>query len=281
MKYGRFSATASSLLFAFAASDAISAADLPFPTAGRVYNTVESGWLSYDCSPPTNGLLTCSFVQTGIRQKIKPDEASRKFGKEAAELEASLAKNYKDSPGGMFDTSEWKELCAMTVDIASVLQGKPPANASAATLQQIEKMGVREKRDMLQWSEAVTRSCNSRTLDGMKDALSQSLDQEQRTCLIRTNPFSQTFKPQLSNGVFQAWIVADSTSAGECGLINVSRLVPGKESWEWRYYARKVVTNPSANLLLMSCGDLDQGEYLYDWAPQPVHIQCDYIKPDF
>ncbi|WP_313207295.1 hypothetical protein [Stenotrophomonas sp.] len=269
------------LLFQFVPSHETLAADLPFPTSGRVYNTAESGWLSYDCSAPKNGLMTCSFVQTGVRQQLKPDEARKRFSKEAADLEASLAKDYKGAPGRMFDSPEWKELCTMSTDITRALRGEPATSSPAAMLQSLEKMGHREKQDMLRWSEAVARSCSSRNLDGMKDALTQSLDQEQRTCLIRTNPFSQTFKPQFSNSVFQAWIVADSNPAGECGLINVSRLVPGKDSWQWRYYARKIVTNPSADLLLMSCGDLDQAEYLYDASPQPIHLQCDYIKPDF
>lgn len=281
MKHSKFSAVALALLFQIVASIETLAADLPFPSSGRVYNTVESGWLSYDCSAPQNGLLTCTFVQTGVRQQLKPDDARKRLSKETAGLEASLAKEYKSTPGRMFDSPEWKELCAMSSDVTRALRGEKTANAPTAMMQSLEKMGAREKQDMLRWSEAVARSCTTRTLDGMKDALSQSLDQEQRTCLIRTNPFSQTFKPQFSNGVFQSWIIADSTPAGECGLINVSRLVPGKESWQWRYYARKVVTNPSANVLLMSCSDLDQAEYLYDASPQPIHLQCDYIKPDF
>lgn len=268
-----------SVLAALAAAETLYAADLPFPGNGRVYNTEESGWLNFECSPPSDGLLTCTFLQTGIRQQTKPDEARRRVAKEAAELEASLAKDYKTSPAGIYDTPQWKELCATATDLSNALQGKPAARIESGLLS-LEKIGAKERQDLLQWSSLITSSCASRSLDGMKSAIALSLDQEQRTCLIRSYQFSQTFKPQLSNGDFKAWIVADTEPAGDCGLINVSRLVPGKESWEWRYYARKVVTNPSSNVLLISCADLDEKEYLYDWMPQPVNLQCDYIKPD-
>lgn len=280
MKSAKSIGAALSMFAALAAADTLCAAELGFPSSGRVYNTQESAWLNFECSPPRDSLMTCTFLQTGIRQQTKPEEARRRLAKEAAELEASLAKDYKTSPAGIYDTTQWKELCAMATDISNALQGKPAARIEAEKLQPLKKIGAKERQDMLQWSNLIASSCASRSLDGMKSAIALSLDQEQRTCLIRSYQFSQTFKPQLSNGALQAWIVADTEPAGDCGLINVSRLVPGKESWEWRYYARKVVTNPSSNVLLISCADLDEKEYIYDWMPQPVNLQCDYIKPE-
>jgi len=255
------------------------AADPPFPLAGRVYNTVENGWLTYECTPPEKGLLTCSFVQTSFRQKVKPDEASKRLAEDTKDMPGGAAKEFQTAPAGIYDSKGWKELCGMANKIPAILDGKAPADTPPEALRNFVRSSAVQRKDMRAWAMAIGQSCANRTLDGMKQAIALSLDQDQRTCMVGTNPFTQTFRAQYSGTTFQAWVVADSTPVGDCGVINVSRLVPGKEHWQWRYYARKVVTSPTADIVLMKCSDLDEKEYLYDWQEQGIPLQCDYIKP--
>lgn len=255
------------------------AADPPFPTAGRVHNTVENGWLSYDCDPPKNGLLTCTFVQTSFRQKTKASEAAERLSEETKDMAASLASEYNVPQASIYDSPRWKELCSAAKQIQNLLGGSATSKTRSADGVAIGKMTSLQKRDAQAWAKAIDQSCTNQNLDGMKQAIALALDQDQRTCIVGTNPFTQSFRAQYSGDDFQSWVVADSTPAGDCGVINVSRLVPGGESWQWRYFARKVVTNPTAELMLLKCGDLDEKEYLYDWPEQGIPLQCDYIKP--
>ena len=268
-----------SMLVLGVASGQAHSAEIPIPTSGMVYNTVDNGWLTYECDPPTQGLLTCSFVQTSIRQQLKPADTQARLTRETADLAASLAKDYGTRPAGIYDSAKWQELCALSGQVTDLANGKLGAGAPPEAVRSMARMSSRQKEDMRLWAAALGRSCASRTLDGLKDAISLSLGQEERTCRIGTNPFKQTFKAQYSQGIFQSWIVADSTPSGDCGLINVSRLVPGANSWEWRYFARKVVTNPTGSQMLLKCSDLDQLEYEYDWKEQSIPLVCDYIKP--
>lgn len=266
-------------VLSLAVSGAALAADPPYPTSGRVHNTVENGWLTYECVPPERGLLTCSFVQTSFRQKTTPDEAAKRLAEDTKDLAAITAKEYKTTEAGIYDSSQWKELCSAAQQIERLLDGKAAGKTPQGHSVAMGRMSPLHKRDARAWATAIGQSCTGRNLDGLKQAIALSLDQDQRTCIVGTNPFTQTFKPQYSGNTFQAWVVADSTPLGDCGVINVSRLVPGKESWQWRYYARKVVTNPTADAVLMKCSDLDEKEYLYDWPEQGIPLQCDYIKP--
>lgn len=266
-----------------AVSGAVLAAEPPYPMSGRVYNTVENGWLTYECTPPERGLLTCSFVQTSFRQQLKPDEAAERLTEETKDLAASLAKNYKTTTAGIYDSPQWKELCALVEKIPAILDGKAPAHTPPEVLRNFNRSSAVQNKDTRTWAIAMGQSCAARNLDGMKRAIAQLLDQSERTCIVGTNPFTQTFKAQYAGNTFQAWIVSESTPQGDCGVINVSRLTPeitkaGEEPYFWRYYARKVITNPNADIVLMKCSDLDENEYLYDWREQSIPLQCDYIK---
>ncbi len=267
-----------------ATSSATLAAEPPYPTIGQVHNTVENGWLTYECTPPEHGLLTCSFVQTSIRQALSEIEAAKRLAEETNDLAGSLAKDYKTTPTRIYDSPQWKELCNMASQMAAILEGDPPADTPPEALRNFIHSSAVQKKDMRAWAEAISQSCTTRTLEGVSNSIALSLGSEQRTCVIGTNPFTQTFKAQYSGDRFQAWMVADSTPVGDCGVINVSRLVPeittpGEKPYFWQYYARKVVTNPTADIVLMKCSDLDEREYLYDWRQQSIPLQCDYIKP--
>jgi hypothetical protein len=77
------------------------------------------------------------------------------------------------------------------------------------------------------------------------------------------------------------WIVVDRPS-GPCGVVNVSRFERDTQSKIfWKYFAKKVITNPRGEVIPgLSCGGLDEREYLYDRRSQEIFLRCDYIKSD-
>ena len=65
--------------------------------------------------------------------------------------------------------------------------------------------------------------------------------------------------------------------------MNVSRFeqdeTSGSTGLFWRYYAKKVITNPRGEVWPgLSCSGLDQREYLYDWRSKDAYMGCNYIK---
>jgi len=46
----------------------------------------------------------------------------------------------------------------------------------------------------------------------------------------------------------------------------------------WNYFARKAVTNPNADLGLISCKMLDEREYKYHWQKRDPDLNCEYVE---
>lgn len=95
-----------------------------------------------------------------------------------------------------------------------------------------------------------------------------------RTCVISTNTYRQSFRKVDGADV---WVVTQEGSEGPCGMINVSRFE--REDMFWVYYAKKVVTNRSGELMPgFKCTDYDESEYKLDWKSRPLNLSCDYVK---
>lgn len=253
----------------------------PYSLGGRVYNTVENGWLTYECSPPERDLLTCDFVQISIRQRLSAADAAKRLAKETQDWPDALAKEMKTTPEKIYESSDWKGLCDMAQQGLAALSGSPSTDEMQKA---VSRMSPIARRDFAAQMSAMNQACKTRKLDYVKQFMALGIDVEQRTCQISTNPFRQVFKAvYASDGTFNSWNVADTTPTGDCGTINLSRLVPvpeksGGNPYFWRYMARKVITNPESSMLLMQCKDLDEREYLYDWKKQNIALHCDYIE---
>ncbi len=119
--------------------------------------------------------------------------------------------------------------------------------------------------------------CRTKTQEAYVEHALTDFEKRRRTCLVYQNKFSQRF---TRAGTGDVWVVS-AKPEGECGVVNVSRWTPEIASGIkfWRYHARKVVTNKSATIGLgMTCGDLDEAEYLYDWRSTEKQVSCDYFK---
>jgi hypothetical protein len=109
------------------------------------------------------------------------------------------------------------------------------------------------------------------------DMIRFSHQRDTRTCLASSNRFIQRFRRVTGS---DSWVVTD-TPTGPCGTVNASRFEKDKSVRLdfWRYYAKKVITNPQGEFLPgTSCTKLDQDEYFYDWRSKDWQLGCDYIE---
>lgn len=251
------------------------AAGPPHPFTGRVFNTVDKGWLNYECQLPVNGLMTCEFTQVSVRRSLKLEEIDGRLAEDLKGWMADLKK-----PSG-----DLKEFCEAMSGLDDLLDGKDVPGAAVEVKQSLSAMEEFERRDLKSTTAAAGELCSDPTEDAVRRFIRLTLETQSRTCEIGVNPFKQTFHAVFaSDGKFISWNVADTTPQGDCGLIQLSRFEPvvekpGEKPYFWRYYARKAIANPQAKSLgVMACSDFDQGEYLYDWKQQTLALQCDYIK---
>lgn len=230
------------------------------PNSGMVYNTSESSALTFQCQNKTSTFIECQFTQTSVRKKLK--------NKELAAAVTKAKSQFKDA------VQECNGEVNETLDI---LEGRkePPIKDS------ISKMSDLQKKDMLAIFRAFSEFCKVKTEKTYENAVYTSSEVDTRRCSVSSNSFTQSFR--LINDEMNktySWVV-DSTPTGSCGVVQLSRFEPVKSGniTFWNYISRKAITNPKGTVFVnLSCGDLDQKEYLYDWRSQEQAMQCDYIN---
>jgi hypothetical protein len=140
-----------------------------------------------------------------------------------------------------------------------------------------------EKRaDMLPQVKALSAFCKAKTEESFLDIIKLEHVKDMHTCLVSANTFKQTFRKVDDYSGSTAWVV-DAQPSGSCGVVQLDRFEPEISSGItfWRYIARKAVTNPKGTLAIpnMTCSDLDQGEYLYDWRiGDDRKLNCTFIR---
>lgn len=248
-------------------------AQAEYPSRGILYNTVESNWLTYTCSPPDNGKLTCEFSQTSVRIKAKAEDIQKKL-EQAKEQFSSALEEIEDG-----------ESCKFFDLIADALSGKK-------TLEEIVKDAPKgmisnkeefvkgfgeisddRKRELLEKFSTMQEFCRNKDESSYLAITKKEHEIDAKTCTIQGGySFSQTFT-YIDDYEGQGVWAVESTPSGPCGTIQLSRFIPqktniaGKEYINWTYLAQKAVTNKSGTFFMdIKCSDLDQGEYFYDWS---------------
>lgn len=236
------------------------------PSVGLLYNTKETHSLVYRCQQDRDATLDCEFIQTAIRKKAKPEE-----------LASKLEQARKEFRGGI----KWSaDECKSYSQMVDVLEGrkKPPKEEG------LKEMTDKQKKDALAFGKALSDFCRSGTEESYLKIASLAHDKDTRTCKVGSNPFKQTFKfvQDFVSGS-DSW-VTQGTPEGPCGIVQLCRFESERTKDSklvfWKYIARKAITNPKGSLLLpgVSCKDLDEGEYLYDWRAKEHSLGCDYIE---
>lgn len=251
------------------------AADPPFPLLGKVHDTVENGWMTYDCDLPEGGLLTCRFTQIKIMRQTSTEDAAKK--------KATLAADITDG----VSTEEWSALCELAAQLSNIGAGQAPANATAQTRRAVERATPVMRRDATAQAAALTEACQTRSTGALQRFFDLGVGLTERTCVVNTNSFTQTFRAHFNtDGSFASWNIADTRPQGDCGFIQLSRFVPvmdkpGQKPYLWQYYARRVTSNRQATSMLGKCSDFEEFETLYDWISQPIFLQCDYVEAGY
>lgn len=236
-----------------------------WPTLGLLYNVKETGSLNYACRLD-GGTLECEFVQISVRLKGKASD-------KASELEKAK-RSYPEAQKEI-----GKKQCAEFEAYGTALAtGKPPPGADLKRFTAgMAQMTSLQRKDLTALMDAMRRYCKDPTEANYLSIVETGLDRDSRTCMISANPYKQRFKQVLGSNV---WVVAQDGPEGSCGVVNVSRFESEKSlnlSF-WKYYARKTVTNRSGEAFPgMSCTDLDEGEYEYDWSSREKQFSCDYL----
>ena len=230
------------------------------PTSGMVYNTSESSALVFQCTKESSTFIDCQFTQTSVRKKLENKKLSSTVATEMSQFKNAV----KECNGEINETLD-------------ILEGRkePPIKDS------ISKMSDLQKKDMLSISRAFSDFCKVKTENAYEKAVYAINELETRTCSVSSNSFKQSFRlinDEINNTY--SWVV-DSTPTGSCGIVQLSRFEPVKlgNIIFWNYISRKAITNPKGKgFLNLSCGDLDQKEYLYDSSSHEQAMQCDYIN---
>ena len=252
-------------LLLFLASASAFASDRA-PVVGLLYNTKESNSLEYECRQLDVDHLVCKFIQTRV---VKSESAA------ALEKDkAALGKEFEQ-----MSADEIRQSCETLKEFRDILNGRKPAPPG------FEKDAVLQNsvaRDYyFELSAAGERFCNEPSKGHFAMFAGLSLEREARTCRVSSMTFEQEFRPLVSNDGPPVWIVR-SDPQGPCGAVQLSRFERVNTNSGlgfWVYHARKAITNPRAEVMPgMSCDELDEEEYLFDWKRRELPMGCDFIE---
>jgi len=233
------------------------------PTRGLLYNTQENHSLTYFCEPVKSGQLDCEFVQTGVRFKVN-----------ASDIKSSL-----ESARKQFSTytPESADECTSYREALAVLEGKKPT----PKLESLRSLSGIEKRDAGRMLKVMIEYCDRPSETTYMPLIKLGLEKDQRTCIVGSKSFKQSFRLVSEGNAKAVWVVAQSSPEGTCGIVQLSRFEPEETSIgkRWSYIARKAITNPSETLFPgVKCGELDERLYTYNWRPKEHQMSCDYIQ---
>ena len=242
---------------------AVSAGEVP--TVGLLYNTKETSSLTYSCEQDQDRSLECEFIQTAVRKKAKPEH-----------LDSKLKQGRDEFRGGVdISTDE----CKTNNEMVEVLEGRKKTPKEKGW-KEITEM---QKEDFLLTIKALSEFCQARTEENYLKFVHLIYGKDTRTCRVSSNPYKQKFKfVQNFNSGAGSWVTL-GTPEGPCGIVQLSRFeserMKDSKFVSWKYIARKAITNPKGFTSPgMLCKDLDESEYLYDWASKEHSPGCDYIE---
>lgn len=233
------------------------------PTLGFLYNTEETHSLEYHCDRPHSSQLNCEFVETAVRVKAKADKLPEM-------LEQARKQFHSEKP-------PTAQECGRYRDMVGMLEGKKAAPRPEA----LSTMSNLERSDALRIAKSFAEYCDKPTEENLLEIARNMYDKEHRTCKVSSNPYKQSFRLVRQAGNRAVWVVQGNPE-GPCGMVQLSRFEPEETTsgaMEWRYIARKAITNPSGEIYPgAKCSGLDERAYTFDWRSKEYQISCDYIE---
>jgi len=243
----------------------IANAEFPkYPNVAQVY--LQAGDRSFiqircDLGSGKGNRIICSFIQTNVSYKVKPEEYETKL-KESLE-NINTPEFEKELLG------EPKKLC----------QQKDKAERKAHMTKLIQTNPASETR-MRKWMALLDQMCETKDLADIKTnfiAITKySLEQDTKTCKVWLNDWEESFeyKPSSTGGY---WL-STSEPNESCGVINISTLKTDPDSdFLWNYESKRIVTDKEAAGILIPCKDLEEPRFTYEWRPVEHDMQCELV----
>lgn len=251
------------------------------PTIGQLYSRDDDSALSYICDQPQAQRLRCEFIRTSVLKKAQWGDLEKKLS------EARLSYPEASKEFGVEQCKIFRAFFKMALGETSVdetLKHYPEIGSDPEGL----KKGIAEFRshaegnpELLTPSRAAVEMCDNPSEENFLNFTRAAHWQNSRTCTVTALSFTEEFAwvPGLNND--GAWIVS-AQPEGLCGVLQLSRFEKDQSDTSglyWRYVARRVVSNPTGELIPgSSCSTLDQGEQVFDWKrTRSDYIQCDFI----
>lgn len=236
------------------------------PRIGFVFNKIEAGFMTYECTPTKDSEIICKFTSASVSKVANPSDWFNRQKKAAAEFKAERL----DNPVKFCEQNrEMKE--KFDSHIAQLRSGD--LKIDGARLQDYEITFIKRLID------ASIKFCDNPSVANFVEIDKINFEKELNTCRVFSNSFSHKFR-KLSDS--DTWVVADQPS-GDCGVINVSRFE--KDEFNkiafWNYYSRKVVTRKIAQTGALSCSNIDETEYYYTWSSKERAMDCKFVKFGF
>lgn len=253
-----------------------------YPTIGQLYSRDDDSVLSYICGRPQAQRLRCEFIRTSVLKKAQwsdlekklaearlsyPD-ASKEFGEEQCKFARAFFKMASGETSVDVTLQNYPELASDPEGLRKgMAEFRPNAEANP---------------ELLAPSRAAVEMCDDPSEENFLNFTRAVHWQNSRTCSVTALSFTEEFAwvPGLNND--GAWIVS-AQPEGLCGVLQLSRFEKDRSDTTglfWRYIARRVVSNPTGELIPgSSCSTLDQGEQVFDWKrTRSDYMQCDFIR---
>lgn len=177
------------------------------PKMGFLYNTKETGSLTYSCELDSAKALHCEFVQVAVRKKAKPSDLDETIRKAREEYRSGTVLS-----GG----------CETAKQFSDVLDGRVPAPKP----EYIAKLTAVERRDLAATIGATLKFCSPKSEDAYLVLTRQLHNREERTCVIASHTFRQTFQLVDDQASGKNVWVTKSAPDGACGVVQLSRFEP-------------------------------------------------------
>ncbi len=252
------------------------------PTLGLVYNTQETFSLSYNCKNLSKNSIECDFIQTFVRQKSTAKDLIKNLQNIDIEY-----KNFSN------DIVESDKTCSMIKASINSLKGKISLEEASKSkgitdkkkfIETMKSYSEEKKKDLINTLNPLLAFCKTPSKKNYENMIKSSHEKDLKTCRVGSFKFTQKFtligEPQSKN---RTWVV-DSKASGPCGVIQLSRFEPefikieDSEYIHWNYIAKKAVTNPNGDAILLECSVLDENEYKYSWRSEEYLKNCKYIE---
>jgi hypothetical protein len=234
------------------------------PFQDSLYGMTTGDYITYRCTPPQGGQLSCSFQRVEMRKERLAGAAEREERIAALQQEEASGR-------GLATIADCTMLPAL---LSGIRSGKPPEGIDRDRfVREFTGKTEAEMKDILEGMENLSRICARPTRENLARMVDIEEAHKRRTCRIFMIDFEVTFSRGSTANVW----TSTSEPSGPCGEMTVKILdrdaKPGFANF-WRFKTRNLVTNKTG----LRCSDIQEREDVYEYEAHSIYRGCEYIK---